>query len=332
MLSSFPGRYQASPDTVVTVRADRDHLILEINRGAPMEFLPESADRFRHRDSSTRIGFVRDASGTVTELVLFRDGEHHAPRIDGDAGEGEVQVLRAGDGDFRYRITGRGPVTVVLFGGLDTWVQIRRGLEPRARVISCEPPVVPGQRRSAREQAAALLAFLNACEARPPLVLVGHSFGGALVRLAAAQEPGRVAGLVLVDPFHEGFVDWLQEHQPESYGRFREECLRAYASDWEGLLRDLRGARPGGNQGVVLLTAGHRGIRRGSALETGLNAAEFADASEAVFKAHQSWISGVRGGRHVVVPNTGHEIPTENPAAVVSAIVSVLDRTGPSLP
>ena len=70
-----------------------------------------------------------------------------------------------------------------------------------------------------------------------------------------------MAGLVLVDPFHEGFVDWLQEHQPEP-GRFREECLRAYASDWEGC-RDLWAARPGGNQGVVLLTAGHRGIRRG---------------------------------------------------------------------
>jgi pimeloyl-ACP methyl ester carboxylesterase len=33
-----------------------------------------------------------------------------------------------------------------------------------------------------------------------PAVLVGHSFGGLLVRLYAAAHPGHVAGLVLVDP------------------------------------------------------------------------------------------------------------------------------------
>jgi pimeloyl-ACP methyl ester carboxylesterase len=42
---------------------------------------------------------------------------------------------------------------------------------------------------------------------RPPYVLVGHSFGGLVVRIFAARHPEQTAGLVLVDPAHP--EEWL---------------------------------------------------------------------------------------------------------------------------
>jgi pimeloyl-ACP methyl ester carboxylesterase len=45
-----------------------------------------------------------------------------------------------------------------------------------------------------------LRALLAAAGEEPPYILVGHSFGGLVVRLYAASYPDEVVGIVLVDP------------------------------------------------------------------------------------------------------------------------------------
>lgn len=45
-----------------------------------------------------------------------------------------------------------------------------------------------------------LSALLAQAQIPPPYVLVGHSFGGLLIRAFACQYPGQVAGMVFVDP------------------------------------------------------------------------------------------------------------------------------------
>lgn len=53
--------------------------------------------------------------------------------------------------------------------------------------------------RTLAQGAAELHALLANAGAQPPYVLVGHSYGGLLVQLYAAQHPEQVCGLVLVD-------------------------------------------------------------------------------------------------------------------------------------
>jgi pimeloyl-ACP methyl ester carboxylesterase len=54
--------------------------------------------------------------------------------------------------------------------------------------------------RTIERMVSELAALLEAANLRPPYVLVGHSFGGLLIRAFAHLRPGEAGGLVLVDP------------------------------------------------------------------------------------------------------------------------------------
>jgi pimeloyl-ACP methyl ester carboxylesterase len=70
-----------------------------------------------------------------------------------------------------------------------------------------DPPRRAQGPRVASRLAEELRAALHAARITGPYILVGHSFGGMLVRAYAAKHPKQVAGLVLVDPLSAG--EWL---------------------------------------------------------------------------------------------------------------------------
>ena len=63
------------------------------------------------------------------------------------------------------------------------------------------------QPTTARDAVADLHALLSAAGEAGPYVLVGHSYGGLVVRLYASTYPEEVSGLVLVDALTEGLRD-----------------------------------------------------------------------------------------------------------------------------
>jgi len=60
--------------------------------------------------------------------------------------------------------------------------------------------------RTAADVAEELRQLLAAADIPPPYILVGHSLGGAYARRFAQLFPQDVAGLVLLDPAHEGYA------------------------------------------------------------------------------------------------------------------------------
>jgi pimeloyl-ACP methyl ester carboxylesterase len=111
---------------------------------------------------------------------------------------------------------GTGSPTVVLEAGMgDTsaaWMPVQRRMASYTRVCSYDraglgdSTIGTKNRVSGEDYVKDLHALLVAEKVKQPYVMVGHSMGGILVRLFAAQYPAEVKGMVLVDSSHEGFA------------------------------------------------------------------------------------------------------------------------------
>jgi len=108
-----------------------------------------------------------------------------------------------------YECSGTGAPTVVLDAGSPdtsaTWRWVQPQLARQTRVCAYDraglgrsaPP--PHGRRTPRTQVRELHLLLAAAKIPGPYVVVGHSWGGLLVRLFAYVYPAQTAGVVLVD-------------------------------------------------------------------------------------------------------------------------------------
>ncbi len=228
---------------------------------------------------------------------------------------------------------------------------------------SDEAPV--NSSRSGRDLAAELHTLLGATGVAPPYVLVGHSFGGLLVRLFAAAFPREVVGVVLVDASHE------QDHPtPIRAPMLRSFLRRAQWANRFGILR----LRPGlalldpeapeyrrlpratmeaftflelqaksVREGIAEFDAGEETLAQVRAAGTLGNrplvvlAAGLAsrDLSPAAREGHRRIWLGERQpalahlstrGRLVVVDDSGHRIAFERPDAVLEAVRAVVDE------
>ena len=120
----------------------------------------------------------------------------------------QSEVLQAGEIRVRTLRTGAGDTTVVLLHGygehLLTWRGVIDQLAARYRVIAFDLPGFGGSEKPDRPYTLDLMAgevtsFLERWT-RPPVVLVGHSMGGAVAARVALDRPDLVDGLVLIAP------------------------------------------------------------------------------------------------------------------------------------
>ncbi len=115
---------------------------------------------------------------------------------------------------LNLQCVGEGSPTVILEAGLIGWslvwhrVQAASAVRSLTRVCAYDragmgqSDEVPAP-RSVDELAADLASLIEAAPIVAPVVLVGHSLGGLIVRAFAERHPAKVAGLVLVDPSSE---------------------------------------------------------------------------------------------------------------------------------
>jgi pimeloyl-ACP methyl ester carboxylesterase len=256
---------------------------------------------------------------------------------------------------------GHGSPTVLLEAGLDpsgsfSWrrvlpdiaVTTRVCAYDRAGILWSEPRPGP---RNAHRIADELHALLAAASEPPPYVLVGHSFGGLLVRVFARRFNGEVVGFVLVDSAHPAQLyrmplGAIASETTPPLRRFATKFLavtgvtrltaappknppQAYAHSSvlaaQGEAKALRetcaqAAETGGldNRPLVVLTAGHIPPPSGMSQKTQNVFHEIRLA----LQAELAMLSTNADQR--VSPRAGHFVQLDDPAEVVTAVRDVV--------
>lgn len=221
--------------------------------------------------------------------------------------------------------------------------------------------------RSTDEVTDELRALLGVLDVPSPYLLVGHSLGGAYVQRYAQRFPDEVAGLLLLDPLHEDWNDYMPEHlkiaanmpadarmpdlPQEFLDQLRAMLLDTMAGFPEPLAQTIvakhgsperlpTGFREGLNVLTVMEELRHGGPRPDVPIS--ILSASGIDAQQTMFSTEDQLRAQIQGserlyaaiaeaapqGEHRTVTGASHTtLPMAHPDAVADAVTDLLRRT-----
>ncbi|HLX70473.1 MAG TPA: alpha/beta hydrolase [Verrucomicrobiae bacterium] len=249
-----------------------------------------------------------------------------------DPGRLAFSYVDVGGHKLRMDISGHGdPVVVFEAGGgparggpLESWERVQPAVSRFTTAVSYDRAgtgfsEAGPKPRDARQVARELHAALQNAHVAAPYVLVGHSFGGPMIRVFAGMYPGEVCGLVLIDPTQEEFIKWnlAREANPEK----RED------EEWKNILASLDEAHesqlPPGIP-VTLITA--MGPRVFPEFVSDKEKEDRRVQKQAWLRFHTEWLEKIPDAKHIVTQDSGHAVQLEEPELVIQAVREVVEK------
>lgn len=155
------------------------------------------------------------------------------------------------------------------------------------------------------------------------VILVGHSWGGLIIREYAIQNPTKVAGLLFIDPSHEDYNIATQAIEDQLVAVFNSNGNQGAANESKQLVENLACAAqlpnlP--NVPVTVLTSMKHDQANTAADEA------YGKTRQDWFNAHETLKTGVTDFIHVGTTNAGHYIMTEEPVLVNNQLLALLAK------
>ena len=251
-----------------------------------------------------------------------------------------ARLVDVGGYNLNFRIIkGQGPAILLESGGgMDSneWNALapRLAQETGATVIAYDragfgKSDLPESKYDLREDTAALWRGLRTLGLDRNLILVGHSYGGFLIRFEAAEHPEAVCGLVFVDPFTVEFVDtfgieYCNNHpmmgklpfdtsRPETLSKLQRAMVRMVGA-------------PGSNLGDKIAVMRKAVIPEGipvRVITAGITFLPKPEEQKAWRESHERFTASIKGAILVLAEKSGHMIPFSQPELIVSVVSEV---------
>jgi pimeloyl-ACP methyl ester carboxylesterase len=281
----------------------------------------------------------------VSGCAAKGSGEEQPPSSSTTPAERALPALRStqvAGHRVSYRCTGDPAApSVLLLAGFNTelehaWDGVQPSIGRFARVCSYDRLGVgssdpPPARQTFADLADQLDAVVTALHLHRPVVLVAHSLGGTVAVTWAEQHRDDLAGLVLLDATPSVYLQTVMSQFPRSGTSAGAELRSSLATL---LVPHANAEHLAGRRGLLTGTFGDLGAAPVTVLTHTIS--EWGDVSRkqgalldsSWLTGQQAWADLSSNGQVVSVPDAGHEIQVDQPAAVVDTVRRVVSGAG----
>lgn len=231
--------------------------------------------------------------------------------------------------------TGR-PVVVFVSGFGDrvsSWMSVQRKVAELTRTFSYDraglgESEVLSANRSLDTIVFELNEILKKENVEPPYILVGHSYGGHIIRYFAYKHPERVAGLVLVDATVEHMEDEFKRIKTPSEIKSYDSLSELWRDpNWpEGVWREADYFKI--NNNTIKDISFNKDIP--ATVITAMNTPEsgfkfLQGMNEMKVTLHKQWAMESPRFKHVFANKSGHYVQFDEPQLVIEEIKALVD-------
>ncbi|MBN1138903.1 MAG: alpha/beta hydrolase [Anaerolineae bacterium] len=164
------------------------------------------------------------------------------------------------------------------------------------------------------------------------IILIGHSYGGWLIRLTASRYPEIVRGMVFIDPFSAEFVDLLGVAYLDNHPSCRKDLPFANANP-EDLTKNQRGGIRMVKEGLgpKVAVMRHTTIPKVPVrvITSGQPWWQTPEEDRAWRQAHEQIAASIPGADLIVAQESDHLIPDKQPEIILEAIKQVIRLSKP---
>ncbi len=265
--------------------------------------------------------------------------------VSGQEVEAIEALIQVGKYRLNFKVIEGGSLTVLLEagGGLDAreWNRLAPELARKtgATIVSYDragfgKSDLPETPHDMREEVGWLWQGLRKLDLDKDLILVGHSFGGWMIRLFASEHPEVVRGMVFVDPFTNEIVDllgmeYLDNHplagkipfdtsQPDKLTKFQRAVVRMSGGGLAPKMEIMSKTTLPSDIPVVVLTCGKPFLPK-------------TEDQQAWRLSHEQLTASIKGATLVVAEKSDHMIPGRQPDLVIEAVMEVIKKNSAAL-